>query len=600
MKPTLTLLAALLLAPPATLHAAEPIRVLVWDEQQPQQKQAYGDKFLGETIAEHLAKQPGLSVKTAKLDDPEQGLSDAALDATDVLVIWCHRKVKEQDDKRAEAVVKRVLDGKLSLVALHSAHWAKPFVRLMQERAKTDAIRDVPEADRPTAKWEYVNESPYGKLVKEGDRLTPWVQKLDGNVWRLTLPQCVFPTWRADGKPSHVTTLKPKHPLAAGLPEKWDIPQTEMYGGAFHVPTPDEIVFREDWDKGERFSSGCVWKVGKGRVFYFRPGHETYPIFKQAEPLRVVENAVRWLGTPAEAHELNLVKLRNPVWTAEFNLRDPSVLKTAEGYLVFYSRFSKGEGGWNNPKNWSTACVFTKDFVKFENDRDISVKGFASPGDVVQWHGRWLLPYQSYPEPPVRLCFSESKDLKTWSEPKRFLEKAAELPWNEQRRVIDPTFVVDGDTLHCFFVGSEMHEDRSGKKVRANLMGHALTRDPKLEKWEILTRDKPLIGRSERAPDGVENTMVFKTGDHWTMIYSEGLAKQHLAIATSKNLRDWKLEGPIEIPRQKWFAKKFGAPFVWRDGSQWLMILMGTNDQDRSTFGLLTSPDGKKWTPLPE
>lgn len=297
MKNILNCLTVLLLMPLAALRAAEPIRVLVWDEQQPQQKQAYGEKFLGETIAEHLAKQPTLSVKTGKLDDAGQGLSDAVLEATDVIIFWCHRRVKEQDDKRAEAVVKRVLDGKLSLVALHSAHWAKPFVRLMQERAKADAIREIPEADRSTAKWIYVNESPYYKGVKAGDRLTPWVQKLEGNTWRLTLPQCVFPAWRADGKPSHVTTLKPKHPLAAGLPEKWDIPQTEMYGGAFHVPAPDEIVFKEEWDKGERFASGSVWKVGNGRVFYFRPGHETYPIFKQAEPLRVVENAVRWLGS---------------------------------------------------------------------------------------------------------------------------------------------------------------------------------------------------------------------------------------------------------------------------------------------------------------
>jgi len=88
----------------------------------------------------------------------------------------------------------------------------------------------------------------------------------------------------------------PQHPIAAGLPAHWDIPQTEMYGEPFHVPAPDEVVFEESWDKGEHFRSGCVWKVGKGRVFYFRPGHEIYPIFKQAEPLKVVENAARWLG----------------------------------------------------------------------------------------------------------------------------------------------------------------------------------------------------------------------------------------------------------------------------------------------------------------
>jgi len=288
-------LSLLLFTAQVTLHAAEPIRVLVWDEQQPEQKQAYGDKFLGQTIAAHLESLPNITVKSVGLADPEQGLSDATLDATDVLIMWCHRRVKEQDDKRAEAVVERVLAGKLSLVALHSAHWAKPFVRLMQERAKADAILEVPEADRATAKWVYVNESPYQRIVKAGDRVTPRVDKLEGNVYRLTLPQCVFPAWRADGAPSHVTTLLPKHPLAAGLREKWDIPQTEMYGGTFHVPKPDEVVFQEDWDKGESFTSGSVWNVGKGKVFYFRPGHETYPIYKQAEPLRVIENAVRWL-----------------------------------------------------------------------------------------------------------------------------------------------------------------------------------------------------------------------------------------------------------------------------------------------------------------
>jgi len=288
----------LLLAITATVSAKD-IRVLVWDEQQPQQKQAYGDKFLGETIAAHLEKQPGLTVKTARLDDAEQGLSDAALDATDVLVFWCHRRVKDQDDARTEAVVKRVLEGRLSLIALHSAHWAKPFVRLMQERAKADALNQVPEAERASAKWEFVNDQPFYKGVKSDAPLTPSLAHA-GNVWKLTLPQCVFPSYRADGAPGHLTTLLPQHPIAAGLPAQWDIPHTEMYGEPFHVPVPDEVVFEEKWEKGEHFRSGCVWRVGKGRVFYFRPGHETYPVFKQAEPLHVVENAVRWLaGTSA-------------------------------------------------------------------------------------------------------------------------------------------------------------------------------------------------------------------------------------------------------------------------------------------------------------
>ena len=181
-----------------------------------------------------------------------------------------------------------------------------------------------------------------------------------------------------------------------------------------------------------------------------------------------------------------------------------------------------------------------------------------------------------------------------------FLAEANQLAWNTYRRAIDATFVVDGDTLHCFFVGSSNAVNAKGKKVRCNLLGHAITKDPNLETWEILTKDAPLIGASKEAPDGVENIMILRTGDHWTMIYSEGLAEQRLAHATSKNLTDWKLAGPLDIPRQSWMARRYGAPFVWQEGDRWLMILMGENAKGRTTFGLLHSPDGKKWTPLPE
>jgi trehalose utilization protein len=292
MKLIVLFLAALV----GPIFAAEPIRVLVWDEQQPQQKEGYSEKFLGETIAAHLVKLPGLSVKTAKIDEADQGLSDATLDATDVLIFWCHRRVKDQDDARIEAVVKRVMEGKMGFIGLHSTHWGKPFVRLMQERAKADAVKALPEAERATAKWNFLNDAPYYKGVGRAARVTPFVEKGVGDVWKLTLPACVFPVYRNDGMPSHVTTLLPQHPIAAGLPSQWDIPQTEMYGEPFHVPPPDEVVLEEKWDKGEHFRSGCVWQVGKGRVFYFRPGHETYGIFQQAETQRVLENAVRWLG----------------------------------------------------------------------------------------------------------------------------------------------------------------------------------------------------------------------------------------------------------------------------------------------------------------
>lgn len=140
----------------------------------------------------------------------------------------------------------------------------------------------------------------------------------------------------------------------------------------------------------------------------------------------------------------------------------------------------------------------------------------------------------------------------------------------------------------------------TGTRRRANVLGHALTRDPRLEQWEILSTNAPLLGVSERTSDGVENVMIFRTGDHWTMVYREGLANQHLALATSTDLRAWKLEGPIGWPSQSWMARTDGAPFVWREADLWLMILMGRSATGRTTSGLLTSFEGRRWTPLPE
>lgn len=114
------------------------------------------------------------------------------------------------------------------------------------------------------------------------------------------LPYCCFPAYRADGKPSQVRVLKPDHPIAKGLPAKFELPKTEMYAEPFHVPEPDEVVLEERWAAGEWFRSGMVWKLGKGRVFYFRPGHETYAVFKEKPVLQLLENAVRWLAPKAE------------------------------------------------------------------------------------------------------------------------------------------------------------------------------------------------------------------------------------------------------------------------------------------------------------
>jgi trehalose utilization protein len=283
-----------------TRPAGRPVRVVVWDEQQPEQKAAY-EKFLGGAIAEHLEAKGGFTVRSAKLDDPGQGVSDEILDACDVLVWWGHRRHREVSPQTGRRIVARIKEGKLALVALHSAHWSQPFVQAMNERAIQDALKSLPEGARANV----VLVPPRPGAPKPDDPLTPsFRRKAPGPDGTLTLevrlPMSVFPSWRADGRPGHLTTLLPDHPIAAGLPKTWTIPQTEMYSEPFHVPGPDEVVFEEKWDLGERFRSGCVWNVGKGKVFYFRPGHETYPVYRQAEPLRVIENACRWLGRTAK------------------------------------------------------------------------------------------------------------------------------------------------------------------------------------------------------------------------------------------------------------------------------------------------------------
>jgi trehalose utilization protein len=284
---------ALLVMALAPILSGKDIRVLVWDEQQPAQKKAYTN-FLGNQIATYLRTLPEMKVTSVALTDPEQGLPDDAISNADVLIWWGHAKHAEVNDVRAKQIVDRIKDGKLSLIALHSAHWSKPFVMAMQERTRTDAAKQIPAGTRT----EFV-PAPKG-APKTNDVLTPRVEMTnapDGSkLARVVLPMCVFPSWRADGAPSHVTTLLPAHPIARGIPAKFDVTQTEMYSEPFHVPVPDEVIFREDWDKGEWFRSGCVWKVGAGKVFYFRPGHETYPVFVENNPLKIIGNAVRWLG----------------------------------------------------------------------------------------------------------------------------------------------------------------------------------------------------------------------------------------------------------------------------------------------------------------
>jgi trehalose utilization protein len=284
-------------------RAAQLIRVLVWDEQQPAQKQAYDD-FLGNQIAGYLRKQPGLEVTSARLDDPDQGLAPARLDRCDVLIWWGHARQAEVTPESGREIVGRILEGRLSLITLHSAHWSTPFVEAMKERARRDALKLLAAPER--AKVTVVETNLFPQRYRApgySDPLTPSAlyrkKPSDDVTVFLTLPNCCFPAYRSDGRPSQMRTLWPGHPLARGIPKTFTVPQTEMYDEPFHVPPPDQVVFEERWETGEWFRSGSVWNLGKGRVFYFRPGHETYPVYKNPVVLKIIDNAVRWLGTEA-------------------------------------------------------------------------------------------------------------------------------------------------------------------------------------------------------------------------------------------------------------------------------------------------------------
>ena len=297
----LVLVAALIVAGGAPAAEA-PIRVVVWDEQQPSQKEAY-DNFLGNCIANHLRTRGEFEVRSLSIKDAEQGLSPEILDFAEVLFWWGHVRQADVKPEVGRAIVERVKAGRLTLVALHSAHWSTPFVEAMNERARLDLNRQYADLPADKLSIEEVPAQLY-KAPKRDTRLTPAadVQKFpDGRVAvRLHLPNCCFPGYRTDGKPSYLRVLDASHPLASGLAASFSLPQTEMYDEPFHVPAPDQVVVEECWEAGEWFRSVMVWELGRGRVVYIRPGHETFPIFKDQQMLRLIENAARFGRVPRE------------------------------------------------------------------------------------------------------------------------------------------------------------------------------------------------------------------------------------------------------------------------------------------------------------
>jgi trehalose utilization protein len=301
MRSSLILMVAAL-AHTTTVLAAEPIHVLVWDERQPRQSDAY-DNFLGnEIVAQLKAMSDDCEFRSVALDDADQGLSSGNLEWADVLVWWGHVRQGEITEETSQRILGYIKRGELDLIALHSAHWARPFMAAMNWRSIEDARKHFEKIAHGAALTIETVAPPRPQTVPtHGSVLTPAYFSYKANEKSVTgvihLPWCCFPNYRPDGKPSIITVKEAQHPIAKGLPAKFEIKQTEMYNEPFHVPEPDEVIFEESWELGERFRSGMVWNIGEGKVFYFRPGHEQYPVFKQAEVIQVLANACQWLGT---------------------------------------------------------------------------------------------------------------------------------------------------------------------------------------------------------------------------------------------------------------------------------------------------------------
>jgi len=216
-------------------------RVTVWNEYEHERLhekcKALYPNGMHAVIAEYLNGLEGVEARTATLAEPEHGLTQEVLDATDVLTWWGHRAHAKVEDDVVERVYERVLDG-MGLIVLHSGHFSKIFRKLMGTRC--------------SLRW---------REVAEKERL--WV-------------------------------VEPHHPIVQGIGDYIELPHTEMYGERFDVPDPDKTIFISWFEGGEVFRSGLTYTRGYGKIFYFRPGHESLPIFHDEKILKVIGNACQW------------------------------------------------------------------------------------------------------------------------------------------------------------------------------------------------------------------------------------------------------------------------------------------------------------------
>lgn len=216
------------------------IRVTVWNEfrhekNNPAVKKVYPNG-MHTVIAEGL-KKGGFDVKTATLDEPEHGITDEVLNSTDVMTWWGHLAHGEVKDEIVKKVQRRVLEG-MGLIVLHSGHFSKIFRNLMGTNCSLK--------------------------------------------------------WREAAEKERLWNIAPNHPITEGIGDYLELPNTEMYGERFDIPTPDDIIFISWFEGGEVFRSGVTFNRGNGKVFYFRPGHETYPIYHNPQIIKVLCNACKW------------------------------------------------------------------------------------------------------------------------------------------------------------------------------------------------------------------------------------------------------------------------------------------------------------------
>jgi len=228
------------------------IRVTVWNEGRHEKTNEEVRKVYPEgmhTVLAEMLQLNGIEASTATLDaDAEHGLSEYVLSNTDVLIWWGHMAHQDVKDEIATRVQKRVLQG-MGLIVLHSAHLSKPFLKLL---GTSGALK-----------------------------------------------------WREIGERERIWLVNPSHPIARGVPEQIILEHEEMYGEHFDIPAPDELVYISWFQGGEVFRSGCCWERGLGKIFYFRPGHETFPTYYQKDIQKIILNAVKW-AAPIELPTLEL------------------------------------------------------------------------------------------------------------------------------------------------------------------------------------------------------------------------------------------------------------------------------------------------------